>query len=59
MTNYMLYRLTKRSNAMMAGMLRTHFEFSPDRSLLEGTEVDEVLEVIPRDIETCKVRQCY
>ncbi|RVE44268.1 hypothetical protein evm_011063 [Chilo suppressalis] len=54
MTNYMLYRLTKRSNAMMAGMLRKHIEFTPDSALLSGTEVDEVLEVVPRDTETCK-----
>ncbi|XP_028179118.1 dynein heavy chain 6, axonemal [Ostrinia furnacalis] len=54
MTNYMLYRLTKRSNSMMASMLRKHAEFTPDRALLEGTEVDEVLEVVPRDTDTCK-----
>ncbi|XP_026758308.2 dynein axonemal heavy chain 6 [Galleria mellonella] len=54
MTNYMLYRLTKRSIGMMAGMLRTHVEFTPDRSLLEGTEVNEVLEILPRPIDTCK-----
>ncbi|XP_053624487.1 dynein axonemal heavy chain 6 isoform X1 [Plodia interpunctella] len=54
MTNYMLYRLTKRSNSMMANMLRKHVEYTPDMKLLEGTEVDEVLEVVPRPIETCK-----
>ncbi|KAI8430876.1 hypothetical protein MSG28_001009 [Choristoneura fumiferana] len=54
MTNYMLYRLTKRSNAMMADMLRIHASFTPDDSLLASKVVDEVLEVIPRDSETCK-----
>lgn len=54
MTNYMLYRLTKRSNSMMASMLRKHVEFTPDKALLAGNEVDEVLEVLPRDTDTCK-----
>ncbi|XP_049884905.1 dynein axonemal heavy chain 6 [Pectinophora gossypiella] len=54
MTNYMLYRLTKRSNAMMAGMLRIHVKYTPPQELLEGTAVDEVLEVIPRPEDTCK-----
>lgn len=40
---------------MMAGMLRKHAEFTPNRALLEGNEVDEVLEVLPRDTDTCKV----
>lgn len=51
----MLYRLTKRSNHMMAAMLRKHVEFTPDKVLLSGKEVDEVLEVLPRDTDTCKV----
>ncbi|XP_022832877.1 dynein heavy chain 6, axonemal [Spodoptera litura] len=54
MTNYMLYRLTKRSNYMMSSMLRTHVEFTPPKALLEGVNVEEVLEVIPRVTETCK-----
>ncbi|XP_047524724.1 dynein axonemal heavy chain 6 [Pieris napi] len=54
MTNYMLYRLTKRSNAMMADMLRIHVQFQPSIELLESTEVDEVLEDWPRQIDTCK-----
>lgn len=52
----MLYRLTKRSNTMMAHMLRTHVNFTPPKALLEGNDVEEVLEVIPRVTETCKVR---
>lgn len=56
MTNYMLYRLTRRSNYMMADMLKIHIGFTPDKELLLGTEVDEVLEKIPRDTPTCKVR---
>lgn len=56
MTNYMLYRLTKRSNAMMAHMLRIHINFTPPKALLEGNDVEEVLEVLPRVTETCKVR---
>lgn len=55
MINYMLYRLTKRSNMMMANMFRTHVEFTPNEELLNGTEVDEVLELYPRPTETCKV----
>ncbi|XP_037299908.1 dynein heavy chain 6, axonemal isoform X2 [Manduca sexta] len=54
MTNYMLYRLTKRSNNMLAEMFRVHVSFTPDRELLEGTAVDEILEVIPRVTDTCK-----
>ncbi|CAH4038360.1 unnamed protein product [Pieris brassicae] len=54
MTNYMLYRLTKRSNAMMADMLRIHVQFQPPIELLQSTEVDEVLEEWPRPIDTCK-----
>lgn len=55
MTNYMLYRLTKRSNAMMADMLRVHHNFTPDLNALKGTVTDEVLEDIPRQTERCKV----
>lgn len=55
MTNYMLYRLTKRSNNMMADMLRIHHSFAPPEDRLLGMEVDEVLESWPRQIETCKV----
>lgn len=55
MTNYMLYRLTKRSNAIMANMLRKHIEFTPDQQTLEGMEVDDVVENIPRQTDTCKV----
>lgn len=55
MTNYMLYRLTKRSNYMMADMLRVHVGYTPDRSLLAGKELDEVLETFPRPVEKCKV----
>lgn len=51
----MLYRLTKKSNNMLADMLRTHISFTPDRERLESKEVDEILEVIPRQTETCKV----
>ncbi|CAB3225668.1 unnamed protein product [Arctia plantaginis] len=54
MINYMLYRLTKRSNNMMANMFRIHVEFTPSEELLNRTEVDEVLEVYPRPTETCK-----
>ncbi|CAH0703556.1 unnamed protein product [Spodoptera exigua] len=54
MTNYMLYRLTKRSNKMMSDMLRTHINFTPPLSLLEGNNVEEVLEELPRVTETCK-----
>lgn len=57
MTNYMLYRLTKRSNYMMADMLRVHVGFTPDRSLLAGKVLDEVLEKIPRPVATCKVNE--
>lgn len=59
MTNYMLYRLTKRSNYMMADMLRVHVGFTPERSLLAGKELDEVLEPYPRPVEKCKVHQLY
>lgn len=55
----MLYRLTKRSNSMMASMLRKHVEFTPDKALLAGNEVDEVLEVLPRDTDTCKASQYF
>lgn len=55
MTNYMLYRLTKRSNYMMADMLRVHVGYTPERSLLVGKELDEVLETYPRPVEKCKV----
>lgn len=55
MTNYMLYRLTKRSNYMLADMLRIHVNFTPSRELLEGSALDEVLEVLPRQTDTCKV----
>ncbi|XP_063373463.1 dynein axonemal heavy chain 6 [Cydia amplana] len=54
MTNYMLYHLTKRSNHMMTSMLRIHVEFTPSEDRLMGSEVDEVLEVIPRVTKTCK-----
>ncbi|KAJ8737519.1 hypothetical protein PYW08_000114 [Mythimna loreyi] len=54
MTNYMLHRLTKRSNLMMANMLRIHIGFTPDHEVLMGTEVDEVIEELPRQSETCK-----
>ncbi|XP_021206053.2 dynein axonemal heavy chain 6 isoform X1 [Bombyx mori] len=54
MTNYMLYRLTKRSNYMLADMLRIHVNFTPSRELLEGSALDEVLEVLPRQTDTCK-----
>lgn len=59
MTNYMLYRLTKRSNYMMADMLRVHVSYTPERSLLTGKELDEVLEKYPRPVETCKVYQLH
>lgn len=55
MTNYMLHRLTKRSNKIMASMLRIHKEFTPSLELLSGNELDEVLEVVPRPTDTCKV----
>ncbi|VVC96959.1 unnamed protein product, partial [Leptidea sinapis] len=54
MVNYMLYRLTKLSNTTMADMLRVHMEYTPSMELLEGTEVDEVLEVLPRPVDVCK-----
>ncbi|XP_052746778.1 dynein axonemal heavy chain 6 [Bicyclus anynana] len=54
MKNYMLYRLTKRSNMQMAGMLRTHMTFMPSLELLSGMEVDEVLEAWPRQTDDCK-----
>ncbi|KAJ2954382.1 hypothetical protein O0L34_g2646 [Tuta absoluta] len=54
MTNYMLYRLTKRSNGMMADMLRIHVKYTPSQELLESSVVDEVLEVYPRPEERCK-----
>ncbi|XP_045784195.1 dynein axonemal heavy chain 6 [Maniola jurtina] len=54
MKNYMLYRLTKRSNMQMANMLRTHVQFTPAPELLAGLEVDEVLETWPRPIDVCK-----
>lgn len=56
MKNYMLYRLTKRSNMQMANMLRTHLQFTPTPELLSGTEVDEVLEAWPRQADICKVK---
>ncbi|CAH2103550.1 unnamed protein product [Euphydryas editha] len=54
MTNYMLHRLTKRSNMMMADMMRIHMQFTPSPELLAGNDVDEVLENLPRQTETCK-----
>ncbi|KAG7313008.1 hypothetical protein JYU34_000085 [Plutella xylostella] len=54
MTNYMLYRLTRRSNYMLAGLLRVHYGFTPELSLLQGTAVDQVLEAVPRDTDTCQ-----
>lgn len=59
MTNYMLYRLTKRSNYMMADMLRVHVSYTPERSCLTGKELDEVLEKYPRPVETCKVYKLH
>lgn len=55
MTNYMLYRLTKRSNYMMADMLRVHVSYTPERSLLAGKELDQVLEKYPRPVKKSKV----
>lgn len=55
MTNYMLYRLTKRSNSMMANMLRVHVDYTPDPEELDGSVVDEIIEHVPRPCETCKV----
>lgn len=56
MSNYMLHGLTQRSNAMMAGLLRTHSACTPTPTLLAGTELDEVLEELPRQLDTCKVQ---
>lgn len=56
MTNYMLYRLTKRSNIIMSDMLRIHVGFTPGREILLKTDVDEILEEqLPRPSDTCKV----
>lgn len=55
MTNYMLHRLTKRSNMMMANMLRTHVEFTPPDDVLAGKDMETVVETLPRDTEICKV----
>ncbi|XP_026730807.1 dynein heavy chain 6, axonemal [Trichoplusia ni] len=54
MTNYMLYRLTKRSNSMMANMLRIHIGYTPPPEELDDSVVDEILEHVPRPIDTCK-----
>lgn len=55
MTNYMLYRLTKRSNSMMANMLRIHIGYTPPPEELDDSVVDEILEHVPRPVDTCKV----
>ena len=55
MANYMLHRLTKRSNLMMAEMLRTHIGFTPTSEELDGNNIESVVEKVPRDSETCKV----
>ncbi|XP_050361252.1 dynein axonemal heavy chain 6 [Nymphalis io] len=54
MKNYMLHRLTKRSNMIMADMFQKHMEFTPSPELLAGSAVDEVLEFLPRETDKCK-----
>ncbi|PZC80020.1 hypothetical protein B5X24_HaOG215489 [Helicoverpa armigera] len=54
MTNYMLYRLTKRSNKMMSDMLRIHVSFTPSPTQLMDEDIEEVVEALPRSTDTCK-----
>lgn len=43
----------------MADMLRVHYNFTPEKSVLEGTVIDEVLEQIPRETDICKVNYMF
>ncbi|KAJ8737210.1 hypothetical protein PYW07_000481 [Mythimna separata] len=54
MTNYMLHRLTKKSNLMMSNMLRIHIGFTPPDEVLMADVVDELVEELPRGSETCR-----